>query len=161
MAPTYEDVVKEIATEILTQAGFPTVQIIVRHAQEGEKPFVVCDLVTETESNFLIGQHGTNLRALQHLLRIIVRKRTGDADLGLVVDVNGYQKDRQESLIQRAQEAAAQAVRDHKPVTLPPLSAYERRVVHMELARRDDVHTESVGTGEERHVVVRPRGSGE
>ncbi|HLB51103.1 MAG TPA: R3H domain-containing nucleic acid-binding protein [Patescibacteria group bacterium] len=160
MTQTHEDIIKDTASEILAHAGFPDAQIAVYSAQEEERPFFVCDLRMEADSQFLIGQHGVNLRAFQHLLRIIVRKKIG-GDVGLTVDINGYQKERHESLIQQAQEAATQAVRECAPVTLSSLSAYERRVIHMALAQREDVCTESIGTGEGRRVIVRPRTVGE
>jgi len=161
MTQTHENIIKDIASEILFRAGFPDVHITVHRTQDGEKPFFACDLRMETDSQFLIGQHGVNLRALQHLLRIIVRKKIGESNGGLIVDVNGYQKEHQELLIQKAREAAAQAVREHEPVILSALSAYERRVIHMELAQRNDIHTESVGAGEDRRVIVHPRNVGE
>lgn len=72
------------------------------------------------------------------------------------VDVNGYRKRRENLIVELAQAAARKVLATKSQVELPIMNAYERRLVHTELASRPDVKTESVGENKERRVVVRP-----
>lgn len=109
------------------------------------------------DSSFLIGKHGVNLAALQHLSRVMVKKRT-DERINFSVDVNGYKKEYKQSIVKMAREMANRALADKKAVVLRPMSAYERRLVHIELAQIEGVKTESMGEGEDRKVVIKPAG---
>jgi predicted RNA-binding protein Jag len=73
-----------------------------------------------------------------------------------IIDVNYYKKEREGLIIKLARAAARKAAATGEPVDLPHMNAYERLLVHTELAVRPDVETESSGEGRERHVVVRP-----
>jgi len=110
------------------------------------------------ESDILIGQYGVNLRALQHILRAMARKKT-EEKLKFSVDVNDYNKSKVGSLEDLAKNMAQQAINDKRPAVLRPMTAYERRIIHLALAENDEVQTESIGEGDERKVVVKPVGS--
>lgn len=73
----------------------------------------------------------------------------------VVVDINNYQKEREKLIIELARAGAKKAVTTKSDVVLPPMNAYERRLVHTELAMRPDVKTESIGQGAARQVVVK------
>jgi len=73
------------------------------------------------------------------------------------LDINGYKSKKVEYLKSLAKEAADQVVLNKEEKSLPPMSAYERRVVHAELAQREDVLTESQGSDLDRHIVVKPK----
>ncbi len=73
----------------------------------------------------------------------------------VVIDVNNYRKERENLILELARAAARKAVAVKEPVSLPTMNAYERRLVHTELAMRPDVTTESVGEGRERYVIVK------
>jgi spoIIIJ-associated protein len=72
------------------------------------------------------------------------------------VDVNNYRKEREELIIKLAKAAAKKASITKEEVALPPMNAYERRIVHSQLSLHPDLKTESVGEGKERHVVIKP-----
>lgn len=72
------------------------------------------------------------------------------------VDVNHYQKKREELIVELARAAARKAVMTQKEVVLPVMNSYERRLVHVELAVHPDVKTESVGSDKARCVAIRP-----
>ena len=72
------------------------------------------------------------------------------------VDVNSYRKERENIILELARGAARKAAGTKTDITLPPMNAYERRLIHSELASRPDIKTESVGEGKERYVVVKP-----
>ncbi|MEK7195659.1 MAG: R3H domain-containing nucleic acid-binding protein [Patescibacteria group bacterium] len=73
----------------------------------------------------------------------------------VLVDVNGYRKERERLILELARAAARRAVATKEAVNLPAMNAYERRIIHAELSVRPDVITESVGNDKERYVVVR------
>ena len=90
---------------------------------------------------------------LEHLVKIIA-KRLGIEKIN--VDVNNYKRERERLIAELAKAAARKVLAEKKDVELPVMNAYERRIVHVELATRPDVKTESVGEGAERHIIVKP-----
>lgn len=111
--------------------------------------------IKTADSNFLIGQYGVNLQSLQHLARVLVRKKTQNRT-DFLLDVNSYRQEKNDSIIKLAQNAAEQALSEKRPVVLRPMSPYERRLIHLELSRSGRIKTESIGEGENRKVVVKP-----
>lgn len=103
----------------------------------------------------LIGAHGSNLNALQHILRSVTRQHL-PADTYLTVDINGYLAAREKSLLCLAEEAARKVRRTGRATVLPPMGAAQRRTIHTSLAARQEIHTESLGDEPNRRVVVRP-----
>ncbi len=93
------------------------------------------------------------MRDLDHLVRLMSKKLQLDR---VIVDVNNYKKERERLIGELAKAAARKAIMEKKPITLPPMNAYERRLVHVELATRPDIKTESIGEGEARQVIVKP-----
>lgn len=73
----------------------------------------------------------------------------------VLIDVNNYRHERENLIIELAKAAARKVVASGEAVSLPTMNAYERRLVHTELASRPDVKTESVGEGRDRYVVVK------
>ncbi|MBI2514962.1 hypothetical protein HYV91_02125 [Candidatus Wolfebacteria bacterium] len=94
------------------------------------------------------------LTSLDHVVRLLVKKKLGAESV--FVDVNNYRHRREVIIIEMAKGAARKALATKEEVFLPAMNAYERRLIHVELASRPDVKTESVGEGRERYVVVRP-----
>jgi spoIIIJ-associated protein len=104
----------------------------------------------------LIGRRGQTLSCLQYIVRLIVGNQEG-VWAPIAVDVEGYKQRRYESLQTFAQEMAEQVKSREAPFSLEPMTAYERRLIHMVLADDPDVYTESTGQGESRKVVIIPR----
>ena len=75
---------------------------------------------------------------------------------GFILDINNYRREREHLIGEIAKAAARKALMNKQDVELPIMNAYERRLVHMELASRPDVKTESIGEGAERRVVIKP-----
>lgn len=106
-------------------------------------------------ANMLIGEHGDNLAALEHLLRKTLAKKYGE-EVHFTLDINDYRMRQLEDLKQDV-KVAAKAVRAYKKeVPLRPMSSFERRIVHLLLAEYPDIATESVGQEPERRVVIKP-----
>lgn len=103
----------------------------------------------------IIGRNGRTLAALEYLTNAVVN-RDESGRIRVNVDVGGYKRRRDERLRKEALQAAARVRKGGMPVELEPMSAAERRVVHMCLAEEPGVSTESRGEGSDRRVVVRP-----
>jgi len=151
-----EALLKKITAEVLQKMTFENFEISVASKSDAEGENFVINIETP-ESNLLIGQYGVTLAALQHTLRLLVRRQTEER-FRFLADVNRYLQVKTDSLSELAIESAKQVIRDKKPVVLRPMSAYERRLVHLELAENENVKTESIGEGEDRKVVIRPVG---
>lgn len=104
----------------------------------------------------LIGRHGRTLESLQTLFSLLVSRKLGFR-YPVVVDVEGYRSRRHDKVVSMAHSAAARAVKQHSAVKLPPMSAYERRLVHIALRDDDRIDTHSEGAEPERCVVVVPQ----
>jgi predicted RNA-binding protein Jag len=92
------------------------------------------------------------VESMNHLAQIIAQKRS---EPPMFIDINNYRKEREKLLSELARAAARKAVATKEPVSLPAMNSYERRLIHVELAGRPDVMTESEGAGHDRYVTVR------
>jgi len=105
----------------------------------------------------LIGKHGQTLEALHYLADKIINRGNVDR-LRIHVDVEGYLEKRGQGLKEKAIRLAANARRNGRPLTLEPMSAYERRIIHMALKNDASVRTQSVGDGLSRQLIIYPLG---
>ena len=103
----------------------------------------------------LIGKRGQTIDAIQYLANALLWEE-GEERKDVVVDAAGYRRRRQTSLERAAERAAREALRNEAPVRLEPMTAAERKIVHLYLHGRADVTTESEGAEPNRHVVVSP-----
>ena len=111
-----------------------------------------------TGSLFSLPEERSTLTALQHLLRVHLRHKTGK-DCGIIMDINGAVKRRRADLIRFALTTAESVRRERKRIRLNPMPAHERRTIHITLANFPGVKTYSVGQGERRRVVIEPDGA--
>jgi spoIIIJ-associated protein len=103
----------------------------------------------------LIGRRGQTLSSLQYLLNLIVAKQINKR-VAFGVDVDGYRRRREESLVSLAMRTAARVRGTGRSVTLEPMPPSERRIVHLTLQDDPNVMTVSIGEGEERKVAITP-----
>lgn len=106
--------------------------------------------------SILIGKRSETLNALQYIASLIVGKKLGHS-LALVVDVEGYRSRREGQLRLLARRMAEQVTKSGRRQALEPMSAGERRIIHMELRDHPDVTTESVGEEPYRKVTILPK----
>ena len=109
-----------------------------------------------SEPQILIGQQGQTLFEIQRLLRTVLNKKL-QKSFYLNLDINDYKKKKIEYLKDLARDLADQVVSSKEEKVLMPMSAYERRVIHAELAQRTDVITESQGDSFNRHIVIKTK----
>lgn len=156
--------IKKTTEDLLEKMGFAgKVEVVnnnsaeLANSEEGSENNLVCNISVEDDSNILIGQYGANLQSLQHIIRLLVRKQTQER-VNFIIDVNSYRQQKTQAIIEQASLAAEQAISEKRAVVLNPMSAYERRLVHLELSKNNQVITESAGEGDERKVIVKPAG---
>jgi len=108
------------------------------------------------DSELLQVQTGELLEALQHLLnQVFGRSLTGSARL--VCDVHGFRATREAELQAMANLAANRVRQTGMPFTFEPMSANERRIIHVTLAESEDLSTESIGEGSDRKLKISPK----
>ena len=148
------EIIKNTVQELVEKAGFSPKVEIIENKEQGEEN-IICNVIISEDSHLLIGQYGVNLQALQHIARLLVRKKM-EEKVKFILDVNYYRQEKNKSVVDLARQAAEQALREERAVVMRPMSAYERRLAHLELANNTKVVTESIGEGESRKVVVKP-----
>lgn len=104
----------------------------------------------------LIGKNGRTLAALEQIANAVINRRE-DSNVRVNVDVGGYKRRRDDRLREQAQKVAMQVAKHGEPIEMEPMSAAERRVVHMAVAADPSVTSESTGEGRDRRVVLKPR----
>ncbi len=104
----------------------------------------------------LIGYKGKTIESLQSLLNAMLQ-REDEEYAKIFVEVNGYKKQKEEKLKKLANKMADNVIRFRKSIRLEPMSAYERLIIHTELAKRNDVETESYGEEPRRRVVIKKK----
>ena len=109
-----------------------------------------------SDLGMLIGRHGQTIDAIQYLANAILFRRYSDERKEVVVDAAGYRARRRASLESLAVRSAERALSHGEPVELEPMSAVERKVVHIRLKEFDGVETTSEGTEPNRFVVIHP-----
>lgn len=118
------------------------------------------DLITASctgpDLGMLIGRHGQTIDAVQYLANAVMWRRHPDDRKEVVVDAAGYRERRRATLESLAVRSAERALSAGEPIELEPMTAVERKVVHLRLKEFDGVETTSEGTEPNRYVVVRP-----
>ena len=105
--------------------------------------------------SYLIGRQAETLNALQYISSLIINKEIGRS-IPLIVDVEGYRIRRENQLRQLARRMADQAVSTGRKQVLEPMTAAERRIIHIELRENPQVSTESIGEDPRRKVTILP-----
>jgi spoIIIJ-associated protein len=120
-------------------------------AREDRRPIMVD--IRGSDLGVLIGRRSETLAAFQYIASLMVGKGT-DQFVHLIVDVEGHRDRRERQLRQLAQRMAEQVIKSGRKLTLEPMPASERRVIHMELRDHPAVTTESVGEEPHRKVTI-------
>ncbi len=116
--------------------------------------------ISGEDAGLLIGRRGDTLSSLQFLVNFMLSRKLKTRVM-VNIDVEGYRERRTEVLKGLAVRMAERVKASGRPITLEPMPARERRIVHMTLAENTDVTTQSVGEGEGRKVVIVPRRGGD
>lgn len=122
--------------------------------------FLVASIESDGDLSMLIGKNGQNLTAFDHVARLLVSRKLntepGKPPVNFIVDVNDYRKSKTNYLVDVARNVAKRVIQTQRAEALLPMNAYERRLVHTELALFKELQTESIGQEPRRRIVVKP-----
>jgi spoIIIJ-associated protein len=148
----------EIAKDLLQRVGF---EGEVKFAENGpsESKLSTISIESDKDLSMLIGKNGQNLEAFERLVRLLASRKLADPEneLHFIIDVNDYRKSRTNYLIGIARDVARRVIQTQRAEALSPMSSYERRLVHTELASYKEIQTESVGQEPRRRIIVKPQ----
>ncbi|HVE80885.1 MAG TPA: R3H domain-containing nucleic acid-binding protein [Candidatus Dormibacteraeota bacterium] len=145
------DLVKEAEKTLADLLAFFEVNPKISSNLDGE----TLELLIEIDQpGRLIGHHGDTLKAIQHTMNMIVKRKT-DERIYINIDVSGYKKARAERLVEKAKQIAEKVKEDGQEAVLSPMTPAERRLVHTELAETQGITTESRGEGNGRRLVIK------
>jgi len=136
----------KIEAQLSTRYGEPD--------EEGQRP--VCVNIHGDDLSILIGRRAEILNALQYIVNLIVSKQLAHW-VQIVVDVEGYRTRREVQLRKMARQMADQAVKTGRRQELEPMSAGDRRILHLELRDHPEVTTRSIGEDPLRKVTIVPK----
>ena len=109
------------------------------------------------DTGILIGHHGDTLDAIQYLANLCASRNSGSGKkefVKIVVDIENYRAKREETLRALARRMSAKAVKYKRNFVLEPMNPYERRIIHSEVQGLENVSTHSVGSDENRKIVI-------
>jgi spoIIIJ-associated protein len=153
-SPAALDAGREILEALLVRMGFDVgVEVM---AGDTSRLNVIGEGQEKEALGALIGRKGERLSALQHLVNLMLSKRMGEWTR-VLVDVEDYRGRRERQLSDLARRAAERVAETGRMLQLDPMSALERRWVHLALRDMDGVATQSIGEEPERRVVILPR----
>lgn len=141
--------IKKIIEEFLTKTSF---DFSLKEICSEDGGFWVS--LETSDSHTLIGRNGETLQSLNYLLRRIIETKYKDEAPRVTLDVNEYQKQKIEKVKTMAHMMAERARFFKSSIELPPMNAFERRVVHDFVSQSKDISSASQGFGPERHVVI-------
>ena len=110
--------------------------------------------ISGEDVNYLIGYRGENINSLQTILTAIANKQS-TAKIRVYLDIEGYRQKREKTLEELAEKIARTVIRTGKPITLEPMTAYERKIIHTTLQTHNKVETISKGEEPYRKVVIK------
>ena len=114
--------------------------------------------ISGDDAGILIGHHGETLDQLQYLVNLAANKKADEEDdrayTRILVDIEGYRAKREQTLRNLARRTAARVLKYKRSVTLEPMCAYERRIIHSEVQGISGVMTNSIGVENNRRIVV-------
>mgnify|MGYP001569787173 CR=1 FL=1 len=143
--------IKQLVGNLLEKLSFQgTVEVA-----ETEQSYQI-QIRLETDQSVLIGQAGAHLQALQHIVRLLLRKQLSEEETlkEIYLDVNGYWEEKEKKLTDEAQARAEVVLATGEEQILPFMESHDRRVIHAALVAMEGVQTESFGVGRERRMRI-------
>ena len=145
--------ISDMITHMFNKINFDVTNVHV----EMEKPGEYYINIESDDAPLLTMWNGDVLRALQHVISSMCRSRKffEEEDARVKIDVGGYRRKQEESVIKMAEERVKRAIESKSTQILPPMSPYFRRLVHMHITENyTDLVTESSGEGDQRHIKI-------
>lgn len=144
----------EVATKNLTEFlnDFVAKVSDMEYTIHSDENYIYVEMKGEDAGTF-IGYRGETLNAMQTVLTSIANKHL-ETKAHIVLDIAGYREKRQKALEELADKLSKTVIRTGKQLTLEPMSAYERKIIHNRLQNSEQVRTHSVGEEPYRKVVI-------
>ncbi len=148
-----ENIIHDTISELFSQIGCHVTKIKL----DKEEDNLYRINLSVTEPNLMIGYHGENIKALQHLLKLILVSKT-EEHFDIYLDIDSYRKRQEENILNLAERKVEMVRKYSISQNLPAMSPYFRRLVHLHLAqdKYKDISTESKGEGEHRYIIIKP-----
>jgi spoIIIJ-associated protein len=148
--------IKKTIEKLFQSMGFNVREIIARedNTLKDKEIMDISISMDSREAGRFIKENGEGIDAVQHIARLLALKQ-GLGHSFLVLDINSYKEGRKNELIDLALKTAKEVRRTQKTIMLEPMLAYERRIIHLQLAEQPDIVTESIGQEPERRVMIR------
>ncbi len=144
----------DLIVDVLTRMGMDcTVDLMENEPEDPESDIRI--EISGTDASRLIGKKGDTLAALQFICNRVINRPTLSRR-HVLIDADGYRQRREQALATMAQRLGQQAVDEGKIITFEPMSAQDRRIVHLALAKFTGVLTKSEGKGTARRVQIIP-----
>ncbi len=138
----------EMTTGLLARAGFPA------RCEVVDDEYRQVKVITSDESaGMLIGRHGNTIDSVEHLVERMISMAAGDR-VKMNLDINNYRLRRNETLLQRVEEAVAQVRDTGKTYHVEPMNARERRIVHLAAEEYNGIRTFTMDSHRGRHVII-------
>jgi spoIIIJ-associated protein len=152
-----ENQIHQIIETLLNKIGVGINKIRIEKTPEGGYRVNI----ETSHPNLMIGHRGETIGAMQHLVKLLFWKETDRQDISrpeLSLDIESYRKRQEQNIIQLAERKVEMVRKLSSPQSLPAMSPYFRRVVHLHLAqdKYQDISTESQGDGDYRYIVIKP-----
>ena len=146
-----DEIVKEIESfmkKFIEKSPTKDVEVVVK--KEGNTIKVNMD---DEKASYLIGYRGETLNSLQNILSNIASNDMQEK-VRVILDISNYREKREQDLERLANRIAENVVKRGRPITLEPMSAYDRKVIHTTLQESEQVKTHSIGKEPYRKVVI-------
>lgn len=148
-----QEILQDLLTELLqkTNLSYSKIEVI----EEENNNFNIN--IESSNPSELIGSRGETIQAIQHILKILAWKKAQNEHFNILVDVDNYRKKQEENALNLAIRKIDYARKTGREQSLPPMSAYIRRKIHLYCmgAGFEDIETYSKDEGETRHLVIK------
>ncbi len=153
-----EQFIEEIISltrEFISKLGVEGEIDIIDNEKEGH--CLVISITTDQAVEDLTNKGGIGLKSAEHVLRVLVNKRIPEEiHRNFILDINDYRKAKTNYIMKIVRDVAERVRTSKKAEALNPMTSYERRLVHIELASYSDIATESIGEDPKRRIVIKP-----
>ena len=158
LVPMSPDSLKVFAAELVSLLGCEAAAIDTKTSSPASgKAGRTVIRISSPDSARLIGPHGEHLRALNVIARRLIEQKCGEESANFSLDVNSYHEAQMERVRAQARMLAQRARLFKHEVDMPPMSPYERLIIHELFAEDPEIKTESAGEGKFRHIVLKYR----
>ena len=156
MEKPFRETLTILVKDLIQRLGFEAEVKTSEVALPSEKVNYSCEITVTEGQNLLIGQHGANIGALLHIVKLAARKEMSENAV-ISIDVNHYFEEKKVFLVREAMTAVREVEESGLSVMLRPMLSFERKLIHNLLATHATVMTESVGHGEDRKILIKKR----